>query len=97
MPKPLFRNRHHNNPCHPPELFRSGNYEMRNPALKRRAHGYIFYHGTQGTRAYFDHYNNVRLHRNIGYMTPAQRHSGEDKVILSLRKERLAEGKGHLK
>jgi putative transposase len=33
--------------------------------------------------AYFDHYNNVRLHGNIGYVTPAQRHSGEDKAILT--------------
>lgn len=31
--------------------------------------------------AYFDHYNNVRLHGNIGYVTPAQQHNGEDKAI----------------
>ena len=43
--------------------------------------------------AYFDHYNNVRLHGNIGYVTPEQRHSGEDKAILTLRKERLAEAR----
>jgi transposase InsO family protein len=43
--------------------------------------------------AYFDHYNNVRLHGNIGYVTPAQRHSGEDKIILALRKKRLAEAR----
>ena len=40
--------------------------------------------------AYFEFYNNVRLHGQIGYVTPAQRHSGEDKAILKLRKERLA-------
>jgi len=43
--------------------------------------------------AYFDHYNNVRLHGNIGYVTPAQRHSGEDKAILALRADRLAEAR----
>jgi len=40
--------------------------------------------------AYFDFYNNVRRHGEIGYVTPAQRHSGEDKAILALRLERLA-------
>jgi putative transposase len=39
--------------------------------------------------AYFDHYNNVRLHGNIGYVTPAQRHCGDDKAILALRTKRL--------
>ena len=43
--------------------------------------------------AYFDHYNNVRLHGNIGYVTPMQRHRGEDKAILALRSERLAEAR----
>ena len=43
--------------------------------------------------AYFDHYNNDRLHGKIGYVTPAQRHRGEDKAILSLRSERLAEAR----
>jgi transposase InsO family protein len=42
---------------------------------------------------YFDLYNNVRLHGKIGYVTPAQRHCGEDRVILALRKERLAEAR----
>jgi putative transposase len=42
---------------------------------------------------YFDHYNNVRLHGKIGYVTPAQRHCGEDKAILKLRAERLAEAR----
>ena len=39
--------------------------------------------------AYFDFYNNVRRHGKIGYVTPAQRHRGEDKAILALRRERL--------
>lgn len=39
--------------------------------------------------AYFDFYNNVRRHGKIGYVTPSQRHSGEDKAILALRIERL--------
>jgi putative transposase len=42
---------------------------------------------------YFEFYNNVRLHGNIGYVTPAQRHSGEDKVILARRKERLVKAR----
>jgi transposase InsO family protein len=40
--------------------------------------------------AYFDFYNNVRRHGKIGYVTPVQRHTGEDKAILALRAERLA-------
>ena len=43
--------------------------------------------------AYFDFYNNVRLHGNIGYVTPMQRHCGEDKAILALRSKRLAEAR----
>jgi transposase InsO family protein len=38
---------------------------------------------------YFDYYNNVRLHGKIGYVTPSQRHCGEDKAILVLRAGRL--------
>ena len=37
---------------------------------------------------YFYFYNNVRLHGKIGYVTPAQRHCGEDKAILALRRKR---------
>ena len=43
--------------------------------------------------AYFDHYNNVRLHGKIGYVTPVQRHRGEDKAILTLRRDRLVEAR----
>jgi len=43
--------------------------------------------------AYFDFYNNVRRHGGIGYVTPVQRHCGEDKAILTLRSERLAEAR----
>lgn len=43
--------------------------------------------------AYFDFYNNVRRHGKIGYVTPAQRHCGQDKAILALRCERLVEAR----
>jgi transposase InsO family protein len=46
--------------------------------------GYVYF------APYFDYYNNVRLHGEIGYVTPMQRHCGEDKAILALRAERLA-------
>ncbi len=39
--------------------------------------------------SYFDYYNNVRLHGRIGYVTPVQRHRGEDTSILLLRSEAL--------
>jgi len=42
---------------------------------------------------YFDYYNNVRRHGEIGYVTPAQRHCGEDKAILALRSVRLADAR----
>lgn len=38
--------------------------------------------------AFFDYYNNVRRHGRIGYVTPVQRHCGEDRAILALRTER---------
>lgn len=42
---------------------------------------------------YFYFYNNDRLHGKIGYVTPAQRHCGEDKKILAIRKDRLSEAR----
>jgi len=43
--------------------------------------------------AFFDFYNNVLLHGAIGYVTPAQRHRGEDKAILALRSASLVEAR----
>ena len=39
--------------------------------------------------SYFEYYNNARLHGKIGYVTPVQRHRGEDTSILLLRSEAL--------
>ena len=40
--------------------------------------------------SYFGYYNDVRFHGNIGYVTPSQRHGGQDKAILALRAARCA-------
>lgn len=40
--------------------------------------------------AYFNFYNNERLHGRIGYVTPSQRHRGEDVAILANRIESIA-------
>jgi transposase InsO family protein len=40
--------------------------------------------------AYFNFYNNERLHGRIGYVTHSQRHRGEDVAILANRNERIA-------
>jgi len=42
---------------------------------------------------YFNFYNNDRRHGKIGYVTPVQRHTGEDKAILALRYHRCAEAR----
>jgi transposase InsO family protein len=42
---------------------------------------------------YFNYYNNDRRHGEIGYVTPVQRHTGEDKAILALRHQRCAEAR----
>ena len=43
--------------------------------------------------SYFYFYNNVRLHGNIGYVTPVQRHCGTDKAILAHRARRCAQAR----
>jgi len=45
-------------------------------------------HGVEYFGSYFGYYNNERLHGKIGYVTPVQRHTGADKAILALRRER---------
>lgn len=51
------------------------------------------FEGIEHSRAWFadfiDWYNNRHQHSGIGYVTPAQRHSGEDVVILSQRQNSL--------
>jgi len=42
---------------------------------------------------YFDYYNNDRFHGKIGYVTPVQRHTGADREILALRKQRCAQAR----
>lgn len=37
--------------------------------------------------AFWEWYNNEHRHSGIHYVTPAQRHNGEDKEILAKRKE----------
>lgn len=43
--------------------------------------------------AYFNFYNNERLHGRIGYVTPTQRHRGEDLEILALRSRNLSDAR----
>lgn len=40
---------------------------------------------------FIDYYNNERLHQGIGYVTPQQKHSGEDIKILAERQKRKEE------
>jgi putative transposase len=43
--------------------------------------------------AFWDFYNNVRRHGKIGYVTPVQRHKGEDKAILARRRTHLLDAR----
>jgi hypothetical protein len=40
--------------------------------------------------AYVEHYNNVRLHSAIGYITPIDKLSGKEKAIFDHRDQKLA-------
>jgi transposase InsO family protein len=42
------------------------------------------------TAQFVDHYNNVRLHSAIGYVSPAIKLAGNEKAVFEVRKERLA-------
>ena len=42
---------------------------------------------------YVEHYNNVRLHSAIGYLTPADKLAGRDKEIFEKRDRKLAEAR----
>jgi transposase InsO family protein len=46
-------------------------------------------------RDFVEFYNQVRPHGSVGYVTPAQKHSGEAETILARRKERRAEARRH--
>ncbi len=39
------------------------------------------------------HYNTVRLHSAIGYVTPADKLSGKDKAIFAARNQKLAQAR----
>jgi putative transposase len=42
---------------------------------------------------FIDHYNTVRLHSGIGYVTPQDKLLGRDKAILQARDEKLQQAR----
>ena len=49
------------------------------------------------SRQFIDHYNTVRLHSGIGYVTPQDKLLGRDKAILHARDEKLQQAREHRK
>jgi hypothetical protein len=42
---------------------------------------------------FIGHYNDVRLHQGLGYVTPAERHDGRHTAILEARRRGMAEAR----
>lgn len=49
------------------------------------------------TRQYVEHYNTVRLHSAIGYVTPADQLAGREPAIFAERDRKLDEARGRRK